>query len=294
MRRRLQAIVLVTIVVFGVTVCTLVVLPSFLNPRNQTVDQSGFVIRYVWTERHSDETNYLFMDSLIIMSNGSSWHDIIIGAVEPPNYHTNHSAVVSTKLSSKVYRMLEDEGFFELKDCYPDSSLTRESVSQSVDLTIESPGQQKTVTFASNAMIGILPKSYTILGNVLCAVDQESKDLLDLSLEVSASLSSDSSVVTISGTFANYGDKVIEGMCGSSPFLVTIVRSDGCVVGEFPEFSMADGWFSFPPFTETDLCDYSWNISGLGSGVYVIEGCVAGGNGGVCSFTTFHIQGNIR
>jgi hypothetical protein len=288
MRSRLLICMVVIVAVSVILVCSLRALPSFLHP-GETTGRNSFIVRYVWSERFSDDPDYLFTDSLVISSNGDSWHDVFIQTVEPPNYHTNHSAVLSTKLSSRVHDTLKDEGFLALADCYPNASSGQSGVIQSVDVAVESPDYHKTVTFAHDAMIGILPKSYSIISNVLYAVDQGSSRLLDLALQVSASPSSDPSVVTISGDFMNDGDKVIEGKCGSSPFLITIVSSDGQLIEKFPEFSNLDGAFSFKPHTEYHLSTYQWNISGLRQGVYVIEGYICGSLGGVCNFATYQV-----
>ena len=291
MAKRLVVTTVVLAVVATVVLAVVVVWNLETNRRAEklVIDENDFVIRdtmFWWDSVHPDTG--------VICSNGSAWYNTYIAWSNPPRYD-NHSMKLSPALALEALHILEQENFLSLKDSYEDTGqkATGPSGNNLTEwLTIESHGKNKTVTFAGNSMTGILPRSSQELGDIESDVYAGKLNSANLTLNVSANLSQDQSTLTISGTLFINGNITIWGYYdGRSVWRVTVIRSDGCTVAEFPRGydPSVDGTFVFRPNSTNALNNYTLNITGFSPGTYVIWGVIGGFSASASGFTIVQI-----
>lgn len=165
---------------------------------------------------------------------------------------------------------------------------------QTTELTVEGYGQRKTVMFEWESMIAVLPRSYTLLADVGYAIDEHSRILLNLTLHLSANQSLESSILTASGSITNSGDSAFKVIFGDNDWDVGIVRFDGKIAREFPDYT--PGCFAtqeFEPQTKSVLSNYSWNVTNAKPCICVTTAHIKGYYGGVCNFAAFVIQKSL-
>lgn len=281
------------IVSLGVVACVVLatVLVLGLRPISESerlqIDETNFVIR-----AESFKPNLSIpIDTLVLCSNGSAWHDSLINWAEPIR-HDNRSETLSSGTVLDILHSLERENFLSLKDRYYDRSsfALKNWIST---LAIESKGKSKTVTFDWNSIVGVLPYSEVKMAYVAEAIDRGESRLLNISLNVTAQASADPSVVTINGVVTNNESFVFTGYAvgGEYNWSVAIVRNDGFMIARFPSSVSpgADGWFRFDPHTSSIAGAFLWDITGLQPGGYAITGAISGNNGNATGCTVFHI-----
>jgi len=276
---------IVSTVVLAVVALVILVTVVVWNPgRNRSVeklvvDENDFVIRDSWPFWNLSSPP----DIYAICSNGSAWYDEYIAWANPPR-HDNTSVKLSPSLVMEALHTLEQENFLSLNDSYKDASSPSGSLTE--NLTIESNGKNKTVGFTGNSMLGILPRSSELLGEIEDAISAGRASIANLTLNVTASLSTDHSTLTISGTLVNnenlsfFDNGVFTDPGGGvSLWGVTVVRSDGFTVAESTQGNpnVLFGPFEFlQPNSTRALSNISLNATGFGPGTYAIWGNIGG------------------
>lgn len=294
MVRRLAVLLASLASVALVVLAAVVVWDLEANSRNEkfSLDETNFTIK----EEAIPPGVPFAVDTYVLCSNGTAWHSSRTTGSTPR--FDNKSLKLSPSVVLDALHSLENDSFLTLKDRYRDlSSFNNNWIDR---LTIESNGSNKSVTMDWYCGDGLMPRSVVKLGELYEEIDRGRPYPYAISLNVSASMSDNPSVVTISGAITNNENYSLKGMCPvsiestgdvASPWSVVIVRSDGLTVAEFPHTINpgADGWFQFDPHTTNALNNFSWNVAGLESGLYVVWGGTVG-NPSASGYTMYQLS----
>jgi hypothetical protein len=203
----------------------------------------------------------------------SSVGESSLGVFNPSEGYAN--TTLSASLTSDAYDAASEEGFFSLGDFIADPYYHESHPERLTELNITTPGAFKTVVFEGNSIAGMMPRTTTVLGNIIWALRTNHSDLINVSLGVSSVVVS-GSVSAIHVNMTNNYDVEVYHAASAQPGNFVIVGSDGASsLDSGLDWAISTWWSNgILPGESIDLMfeffGSEWNSSGLEPGSYSV------------------------
>lgn|GEM_PF-1631422 len=230
-----------------------------------------FVVRYCIHDNITGDASHSNSWYLFLYSNGTATLQCNYG-------FTSESTVsyMSPAIAAEAYITVTREGLMSMSGWHNDSGWPNLVMNHTERLCVEISGTQHIVSFGGNSLMGMMPRSFATLNNILTAVNGDRTDLLAAGLDLRvAGRPADDPVADISATFENreWGDLSDAGLCNMS-WPTFVVSVNGTTVFDMQASMAPYCWMDFPPNSTEEFGPVAWNRTGIDAGEYVAMSCI--------------------